>query len=1049
MKKRSLLFKGTILLLMVFVGLSTINSQTLMHSYTFEDGTYDDTNVFDQTGTLNGVIGGDNISIADGKCTVSGATVNTDGWISFDGASLALNTYSSLTVEFMIEAGNAENVDDYTMLAYFGTSTPGNGCLWFQPTRQPNDESKFETNNTSSSIAAYSVGNELDDGKMHHVVGVLTGTRLVYYLDGALLVETATGDADYISTIGTDVANLFRGVDGWNDPNYNGSILEFNIYEGEMDEATVYSNYVNFVGEDYVNSNLADLSANPGDLAPAFSTDEIYYDLYVPFGQTETQLNIIKDTEVSSYVIYDGQGNPVGDENDIVTFGPDGIDLEIEVTALDGTTTKSYYVSIYHYDEKTSDRLSDIVVTNGSLGSEFHPDTTGYYLIADYGVTSVTIEGIAMGSNAVVTGNGEVQLTDGVGSATIHVVSEDGLNEKDYNLSISTSDIRTGQDFYIVNEESGLVLEGQPDSYINQQNATVGNTAQLFQLEDSGVDGQYYLKNGESQYLTLTPISVSEWDMVMTPTLTNDLDSCRFGIKEFEPGRFKILTVARASQDVKKYVGAWDPNPGDGIFSDLPINQGNTTWNIKLPNDVVDPYETHLSSLTCDQATLKPAFDSFLTEYYMTTPKAASTIDINAIPIDENSLISGAGNVEVTETAGDFIIKVSGADPAYFTEYVIHYVQDTELTLKHSYTFEDGSVRDMQGSADGVAMDGYVDNGMFVSDGDGGYITLPAEEIAINTYPSITMEAYVKAGANDGWSMLSYFGGLSGYKSYWVSVQNNDNVTRAVIDEWQGANSVQTVPEASDGEIYHYVTTLTNDSISLYINGQAVPKIAIHEDYYINDLSTENAWICKGGYPDPTWLGSVYEFNIYSGEMDEATILSRAQNLPEEDATTDATLSDLTINGTTIEGFNPVNISYTIAVDEGSTPVIDGTVKVAGATYVVNAPDAIPGIGTVVVTASDGSTQLTYSIEFEIATGIGNGVKESNVKVYPTISSGEFTVEVNGQSSIITVFDLSGRLVTQVETNNKREVISIENRGMYILKVDVDGETELFKVIKK
>ena len=82
---------------------------TLKHSYTFESGTYDETTLFDQTGSVNGTLGGTKISIADGKATVSGATVNSDGWISLDGVALALNTYSAVTLEAYVETGASLN----------------------------------------------------------------------------------------------------------------------------------------------------------------------------------------------------------------------------------------------------------------------------------------------------------------------------------------------------------------------------------------------------------------------------------------------------------------------------------------------------------------------------------------------------------------------------------------------------------------------------------------------------------------------------------------------------------------------------------------------------------------------------------------------------------------------------------------------------------------------------------------------------------------------------------------------------------------------------
>ncbi|MCU4162916.1 cadherin-like beta sandwich domain-containing protein [Carboxylicivirga caseinilyticus] len=815
------------------------------------------------------------------------------------------------------------------------------------------------------------------------------------------------------------------------------------------DQSYSLSYYIQFTKES--DATLSSLSSSLGTLNPTFDSAIDTYELMVPYGTTSVDLDWVTTAEGATVEFFDAIGNELSADG-VITWVGDGIDIEIVVTALDGTSTQTYYVSIYLDPAAENANLSDITLSAGHLTTDFDALVNEYTAIVPNGTTVVTITGVPMWSGADVQGDGELTLVDGAGAVTITVTSQDGQNTNDYIVNVYESTLQVGKDFYIQHEASQFVIEGKPSSYIKLQQPLLNSTPQLFKLVDSGVEGQYYLQNGNSEYITLTKINVSSWDMLMTDQLTQNLDSCRFEFEEFEQGKYRIITVVRKDNvEGKYYLGTNDNNVGTSIYSDKPSGADRITWMLREPSDLVDPYDSHLSSLACDQASIKPAFEPFVTEYYMTVPVGVDAIDITAIPTDLSSNITGAGaGVTVNDASGDIVITVTAPDPSNTTDYVIHYRKDTDLTLMHSYTFEDGTARDMEGSADGVVTGGHVAEGVFVSDGTGGYVTLPAAEIGINTYPSITLETYVKAGYNPGWSMLAYFGGLWGYKSYWLSVQNNDDFTRAVVDEWQGAYRAETVGEASEGDMYHYVTTMTNDSISLYINGTKVQKTLLHEDYYVADLSNENAWICYGGYNDPIWLGDVYEFNIYSGEMDEATIKARGliTSFPVESASNDATLSDLTVNGVTVEGFHSANLNYVVSVDAGSTPAIDGTVKVAGATYQVNAPESLPGVGTVVVTATDLATTVTYTIQFEVATGIGNG-KESAIKVYPTVSSGEFNVEMNGKSSVISVYDLAGGLVKQIETNAKKEIIALDQKGMYIVKVDSDVESATFKVIKK
>jgi hypothetical protein len=82
----------------------------------------------------------------------------------------------------------------------------------------------------------------------------------------------------------------------------------------------------------------------------------------------------------------------------------------------------------------------------------------------------------------------------------------------------------------------------------------------------------------------------------------------------------------------------------------------------------------------------------------------------------------------------------------------------------------------------------------------------------------------------------------------------------------------------------------------------------------------------------------------------------------------DATLSDLKVDGTTVSGFNPSTYTYTLAYPYGTTsiPVVTATTTHASATKVITNATSMPGSATVQVTAQDGTTQLTYAINFTV-----------------------------------------------------------------------------------
>lgn len=82
----------------------------------------------------------------------------------------------------------------------------------------------------------------------------------------------------------------------------------------------------------------------------------------------------------------------------------------------------------------------------------------------------------------------------------------------------------------------------------------------------------------------------------------------------------------------------------------------------------------------------------------------------------------------------------------------------------------------------------------------------------------------------------------------------------------------------------------------------------------------------------------------------------------------DATLSDLKVDGATVPGFSPAILNYSVVLPEGTTavPVVTATTNDPLATHVVNNAPSLPGTTEVVVTSANGSVNKTYSIDFTV-----------------------------------------------------------------------------------
>ncbi|MFB6320096.1 LamG-like jellyroll fold domain-containing protein [Saccharicrinis sp. FJH54] len=390
----------------IFYDVSVIEKTfALMHSYTFEDA---DT-VIDVVGDLNGTLHGSKITVADGKATVSGATASTDGYISLDADALDLKSYSAVTLEAYLETGEALN-GSYSMLAYFGNNTGGNKCFWIQPTRNGN-ETRIETNNGSTTATAALSGYELDDGKMHHVVASLSATALKYYIDGDLVASAAL-DADYVSTLDTVIANIFKGPNGWGDPNYNVSLDEFNIYDGVMDDALISSRALEYIAAS--NSQLSGLTVDAGAIAPSFNPMVHSYYLALPDGTTTLNVDAVAKASGSTVT---GTGSAD------VSSGS-GV-IEIQVVSEDENDTTVYSIVygqlelMHAYNFENPDSVMDVV---GTLGGTREGNATieNGQLVLDEAGDWVSFDGAALDLNSYPAITMEYVYTSAVGANDDH-----------------------------------------------------------------------------------------------------------------------------------------------------------------------------------------------------------------------------------------------------------------------------------------------------------------------------------------------------------------------------------------------------------------------------------------------------------------------------------------------------------------------------------------------------------------------------------------------------------------------------------------------------
>ena len=424
---------------------------------------------------------------------------------------------------------------------------------------------------------------------------------------------------------------------------------------------------------------------------------------------------------------------------------------------------------------------------------------------------------------------------------------------------------------------------------------------------------------------------------------------------------------------------------------------------------------------------------------------------------------------------------------------------DYLLELKHSYPFDDSTATDVIAGADGTVYGGEMSLGAYIASSNGNYIELPADQIAINSYNGITLEAYVRAGngVNGNSTMLSYFGGNSG--SYGVSYLYTSLKSRTAIScnstssPWSAEDGVSS-SKLDNGGMYHIICVVSDETISWYINGNLQGSSELSANNSIADLSNAFAYLCKSGYStDPTWLGTIYEFNIYEGVLTDERVSDRYNDVISTTYTiTYEAGENGSISGTTPQTVNSgdhalpvtavpndgyyftswsdslesafrrdlyIGIDYSVTANfaaslytvtltikdgeeliEGAIVNFDTSSFLSGADGTVTIEDVTFGDYNIVVVA-DGYDTLNTNInvngneaqELTLSPVVNIGINETSdnsVNMYPNPASSNVTIKADTGLSHIFVYDSYGRLVLDNSIKKMDNMAQIDIRGL-------------------
>lgn len=160
-------------------------------------------------------------------------------------------------------------------------------------------------------------------------------------------------------------------------------------------------------------------------------------------------------------------------------------------------------------------------------------------------------------------------------------------------------------------------------------------------------------------------------------------------------------------------------------------------------------------------------------------------------------------------------------------------------------------------------------------------------------------------------------------------------------------------------------------------------------------------------------------------------------NYSQEDAVfnNDATLSDLIVDGITIEGFDPyiLDYIYELSPDYTTLPEVTAITNDSNAISIILSSQNIFAMTTVEVFAEDLITKNTYTIGFVLPTNINKSAK-NNSFIYPNPSNGIININSTNIDKIV-VFDKLGSIVYKEDNCDSSIDLSGCSTGVYYLKL--------------
>ncbi|MEM6641850.1 MAG: family 16 glycosylhydrolase [Bacteroidota bacterium] len=717
------------------------------------------------------------------------------------------------------------------------------------------------------------------------------------------------------------------------------------------------------------------------------------------------------------------------------------ISLDVPVSAFTGNTTRSdlaqflvtfasnntiYIDNVYLWKEPTQAgkdaSLSDLQV-DGTTIAGFSPAVTSYNVILPAGTTLVPDVTFTLNdANATAM---QTDATEIPGTTTIEVTSQDATVTNTYSVNFINPvalplDFETADQTFGSFNGASFALVSDPDDASNQV-GEITNSGVNFEGISLALDEPVDFISGGKELSMQFNTAVSNLPVLMK------FEGGASGAPDVE-----VLATASSTGWQELTFDFSTANNGTvdatGAYSRIVIfaafNQ--TTSGVFLIDDITQAAggpsnDASLSDIQVDGTSIEE-FSSATLVYDVALP--FGTTEVPTVTVTTSNANATAGITDATSLPGSTSILVTAEDATTTSTYTVNFtVSDlgTDATLSEI-------------TVNGSALDNF----------DAATLSY-AVELPFGT----TVVPTVVGTPTDDQATVSVTPAqdLPGTTSILVTAEDGSTNTTYTVDftvAQDNDDSSLSDLQVDGATISGFSSSTLDYSIELPINTTTVPTVTATA----SDAANATIAITPAEMlPGTTSVEVTAENGTTTSTYTVAFTIA---------PNTDASLSDLQVDGATVSGFSTGTFTYDVDLPSGTSvvPTVTATATDANAMVTVFPATTLPGTANVTVTAEDGETVRNYSIAFTVADA-PLALDEDIFRIYPNPATDNLSIQLsdlfNESLDALNVIDVRGNRVPVIIEKEGNELllnVSALSYGTYYIQLMIGEEPSTIRFIK-